>query len=549
MRVAAIDIGTNSVHLVVADVRADGGITMVEKSRAQIELGRGGLSGHRITPEAMDRAVATLMSFHQTMRLLAVEATVCAATSAVREAKNGDELCHRIAEVTGIHVQVISGIDEARYIWLGARKSLDHERGVSLLIDIGGGSMELVFCDPSRIRSAHSLPAGHLRTSEQFIHSDPPTLEEVQALRKHVRGLLEPVMIDPARLQIGATVGTSGSIRTLGRMATLMRGDTPSPHDHGLVLHRSELKKILAWLIETRSSRMEELPGMDPRRKQTLPAAAAVLYQVMKSLSIEVLSTSESALREGLLYDWIERHRPELALTAIDVTPRMRSVLYLMNRYGADRAHCEQVKELSLAMFDGLAPLHELGAEARSLLEFGALLHDIGHHIDARNHHRHGEYLILNSPLPGFTAPEVTLLGCLVRYHRTRPKRTHGTYRTLTRTQQRRVDVLSAILGVADALDRSHHQPIQSVEVAIHTGPLPGVSDGNTLVSSEPSTSGMTLLRWVTLRVRAREESYLERWACERRIDALSGVLDCPILLDFGMDNTSSSFPPADAIS
>jgi exopolyphosphatase / guanosine-5'-triphosphate,3'-diphosphate pyrophosphatase len=549
MRVAAIDIGTNSVHLVVADVRADGGITVVEKAREQIELGRGGLDRHLITADAMDRAVATLQSFHQTMSLLGVEAISAAATSAVREAQNGNELCDRIAESTGIHVQVISGIDEARYIWLGARKSLDHRHGTSLLIDIGGGSVELVLGDPTRIRSAHSLPLGHLRMSEQFLRSDPPSVEEIQALRRHVRALLEPVLADPATLQIGATVGTSGSIRTLGRMATLMRGDSPTPHDHGLVLQRAELKKTLGLLVETRSGRLDELAGMDTRRKQTLPAAAAVLYQVMKSLAIEQLSTSESALREGLLYDWIERHRPELALTAIEATPRMRSALYLLNRYGADRTHAEHVRTLALELFDGLSPVHGLDADARGLLECAALLHDIGHHIDARNHHRHGEYLILNSPMPGFTAPEVTFLGSLVRYHRGRPKRTHGTFQTLTRNQQRRVEVLSAILRIADALDRSHHQPVRALRVEVHAADLPGLTRGSTPPHADADRSDIEAPMAVTLHVRAREQAYLERWASERRIAGLAELIGCPTRLDFVMDTGPMSFAPAEGIS
>lgn len=537
MRVAAIDIGTNSAHLVVADVRADGGITVVQKTREQIELGRGGLQHHRITPDAMERALATLGRFRHTMDLLGVETVVAAATSAMREAQNGSELCHQIREATGIHVHVISGVDEARYIWLGARHTLDQADGVSLLVDIGGGSVELVWCDPARITAAHSLPLGHLRTLEQFVRTDPPTEEEIQAIRRHTRTLLEPVVAEAAAVRIGAAVGTSGSIRTLGRMATLLRGDAPTPHDHGLVLHRAELKKILASLLETRSSRLEEIPGMDARRKTTLPAAAAVLYQVMKSLGIDSLSTSESALREGLLQEWIEQHRPELALTAIEASPRTRSVLHLLARYGADRAHCDHVQRLALDLFDGLEPLHGLGADSRQLLGYAALVHDIGHHIDARNHHRHGEYLILNTPMPGFTAPEVALLGHLVRYHRGRPKRTHAAWQALARPQQRQVEVLSALLRVADALDRSHHQPVQSVTVEIDVAP-----------TSQADREPVATPRSVTLHVRAREEAFLERWACERRLDALSELLGLPTRLDFAPDVGPLSFAPTDGI-
>ncbi|MEQ1568165.1 MAG: Ppx/GppA phosphatase family protein [Myxococcota bacterium] len=518
MRVAAFDIGSNSIHLVVADVRPDGGYTLIERSRQQVELGRGGFGSHRITDEAMARALRAMESFADALKPLGVEVVHACATSAVREAQNGAELCDRIAEATGIHVHVVSGVDEGRLIWLGARQNLDPARSPALLVDIGGGSVELVVGDPQRVRAIHSLPLGHIRITDAFVRSDPPALDEIQAIRKHVRQLMTVVIEDPSTVELAATLGTSGSIRTLGRMATLMRGDPVTPHDHGLVLGRSELKKLLERLVSVRSTRLEEIPGMDPRRRATLPAAAAVLYQIMKSLSIETLSTSESALREGLLFDWIERHRPEIELSGVATTPRMRSVLHLMDRYGADRPHSEQVARLALALFDALNELHGLGDDSRALLEYGALLHDIGHHIDARDHHRHGEYLIQNSPMPGFTSPETTLVGTLVRYHRGVPKPGHRTWQSLTRANQRRVEILSAMLRMADALDRSHHQPIDRVSATVRP-------------------------EGVMLTAHAREEAFLERWAAERRVESLASVLGRPVQLVL-MD---ASFVPNDA--
>jgi exopolyphosphatase/guanosine-5'-triphosphate,3'-diphosphate pyrophosphatase len=507
VRVAAIDLGTNSVHLVVADVGPDGAITVVEKARQQIELGRGGFGQHRIAEDAMQRALDTMAAYHHTMELLGVEEIKVAATSAVREAQNGAELCDRITERTGIHVQVVSGYDEARLIWRGARENLDPTRTPALMIDIGGGSVELVVCDPQRMRAAHSLPIGYIRLGEQFVKSDPPTDDEIAAVRRHVRSLLAPVVEDPSTLGIAAALGTSGSIRTLARMATLMRGDPVTPHDHGLVVTRPELKKLLGTLTTSRSSRLDELPGMDPRRRSTLPTAAAILYQIVKSLGVEQLSTSEQALREGLLYEWIDQHRPELALAALPTTPRMRSVLHLTEKYGGDEPHARHVRDLSLAVFDGLAALHGLGEDSRSLLEYGALLHDIGHHIDARDHNRHGEYLILNSRMPGFTAPEVNELAALVRFHRgTRPKPGHPALRSMSKAAQRRIVLLAAILRLADALDRSHHQTISRVEVTL---------DGERVVVD----------------AHAREEAYLERWAAEHRADTLREALGRPVVV------------------
>jgi exopolyphosphatase/guanosine-5'-triphosphate,3'-diphosphate pyrophosphatase len=307
-------------------------------------------------------------------------------------------------------------------------------------------------------------------------------------------------------------------------MATLMRGDPATPHDHGLVLTRPELKRMLEKLTTTRAAKLDELPGMDPRRRATLPAAAAVLYQILKSLQIEELSTSESALREGLLYEWIERHRPELALSGLATTAQMRSVLHLMSRYDADRPHAEHVRDLALSLFDGLAALHGLGPDARVLLEHAALLHDIGHHIDARDHNRHGEYLILNSRMPGFTTPDITLLGTLVRYHRgSRPKATHPTWQALSRPNQRRVEVLSAMLRMADALDRSHQRAISRVTLRL-------APDGIHIDAHA-----------------AAHEAFLERWAAERRTDALSDGLGLPVRVTLVHD-TGPGFAPIERI-
>jgi exopolyphosphatase/guanosine-5'-triphosphate,3'-diphosphate pyrophosphatase len=248
------------------------------------------------------------------------------------------------------------------------------------------------------------------------------------------------------------------------------------------------------------------------------------LYQIAKSLEIDRLSTSEAGLREGLLYDWIERHRPELALTAIDASPRTRAVLRLAVRYDSDRPHSEQVRRLATILFDALAPVHGLGGDSRAMLEWAGLVHDIGHHIDARDHHRHGEYLILNSPMPGFTAPEVAVLGSLVRYHRgSRPKPGHPGFRALSRANQRRVEVLSALLRLADAFDRSHHQVVRHLDVSVRADE-------------------------VTVAARARDEAFLERWAAERRAEPLEVVLGRPVVVAIETDPPRSGLAPEERI-
>lgn len=520
MRVAAIDIGTNSVHLVVADVGPDGAFTVIEKSRSQVELGRGGLGTNRIAPDAVDRAVTALEAFAKTTEVLGVEAITVAATSAVREAKNGDAFCDRVTAATGFHVRVVSGVDEARLVWLGARALIDPQNSPAMLIDIGGGSVELVIARPDQMVAAYSLPLGHLRTSERFLRSDPPTYDEIGLLRKHVRALLRGPLADARTGQIRAVIGTSGSIRTLGRMATLGRGEAVPVHDHGLILHRGELKRLLERFRDVKAARLGDLPGMDPRRRATLPAAAAVLYQVLKSFGLETVTTSELALREGLLNEWIATHRPELALTAVQTSPRMRAVLRLMERYNTDRAHAEHVRDLALNLFDGLAAVHGLAADSRDLLEWAALVHDIGHHIDSQDHNRHGEYLVAHTPMTGFNAPEVAVLAAIVRYHRgATPKVEHRGFGALSRANQQRVQLLSAILRLADGLDRSHNQPVRKLSVR---------------AQFEPGTP-------ITVVVDAPFGTFLERWAAERRTGPLAKVTGRQVIVE--MDTAT---PPDD---
>ena len=327
-------------------------------------------------------------------------------------------------------------------------------------------------------------------------------------VRKLVRRELD--RITDIRPGLGVMYGTSGSIRTLARMAALAAGQPEPQHEHGLVLERTALKSLLQTLQTTRAARLTELPGMDPRRRSTLVTAAAVLYQIMKSLDGAELVTSEHALREGLLADWVDRHRPELRYELAGTPPRMRSVLRLQDRYGVDRVHDEQVRRLALRMFDGTVGLHGLDLDSRAMLEFAALLHDIGHHIDPRDHEKHAQYLVLHSRMAGFTAPDLAVLANLVRYHRgPRPKQTHRAFAALSKANQRRVEILSAILQFADSLDRSHRQPVRTLLVR---------------------TVGAKLMIDATVDA---EEVYVERWSSERRAEVLEVVLGREVSLSF----------------
>lgn len=508
MRIAAIDLGTNSFHLVVADVLADGSVKTVEKSRAQVMLGAGGMSKHLITPEAWQRGLDALARFAEVAEHLGAEEIHTAATSAVREARNGPEFCRAVKAETGIHARIVTGPEEARLIWLGARGDLDLSRGTVLIFDLGGGSTELILGGPEGIRHARSLPIGHIRLAERFQQRDPMTAEERRAMKRHVRALLAPLQQAVPREDVGSLVGTSGTIRTLARMTSLRRGEDVPAHDHGLVLRRDDLEALLDEFERRSRDELLALPGMDARRRDTLPAGAVVVREVMKAFGASQLVTSERSLRDGLLVDWIEHHRPELLVDAHVHDPRERSVRVAMQRFGVDEAHAEHVARLALELFDGLAPAHGLGPAERALLRAAALLHDVGHHIAGKSHHRHGHYLLRNIRMWGFTAPEITLIATLVRYHtRSMPKNTHPEWKHLSDADREQVRVLAGILRIADAFDRGHAQAVDTVETRL----APGT---------------------VHLLATAREGGDLEQWAVRERTELLSRALGREITVE-----------------
>lgn len=504
MRVGAIDIGTNSVHLVIADVSPDGDVSVIEKQRHQVELGEGGLV-NGLTDDAIDRGLEALRTFKTACDSLGVEAVHCAATSAVREAENGVAFCRKVKAETGIHVRVISGLDEARLIYLGARPHLDFSRGRVLLVDLGGGSTEFIVCDAETAYVRASLPIGHLRAST--IHDgDRVSAEDVARIREWSREALEPLRARIHPTDVARMVGTSGTFRTLARMATLSRGELPTESDDGLVLHREELEALIERLPSLSQDKLCELPGMDSKRKHTLPAGAVVISEILRFAQVDHLVTSAYALRDGLIVDWIQRHRPELEQSRLEADPRRRSVLSVMERYGVDASHAQVTAKTALAIFDATAELHRLRIDDRRLLEFAALLHDVGHHIAGEDHHKHGAYLLRHTRMSGFTAPELDVMAMIVHHHRGKvPKK-----RDLARFGEEsahRIRVLAGMIAIADGFDRGHDDNTRSLQATLED-------------------------RTLHLRATTLGPAHLERWAVLQRKTALEKALAIKVVVE-----------------
>ncbi len=508
MKIAAIDLGTNSFHLLVAEIDPDGLVHMIDKARAQVMLGQGGIGQHHIAAPAFERGVEAMRSFVQRARLQGVTDIHTAATSAVREADNGPAFCAAVQEATGVHVRVVTGQEEARLVWMGVRSDLSLQHGPVALCDLGGGSTEIVIGDVDGPLHTLSFPLGHIRLAEAFHKADLLSAEARREMKRHIREVLQPLAARVQRGLVTALVGTSGTARCLARIATLRRGASLPSHEQGLLLHREELEELLDVFERTPRADLARMPGMDDKRADTIVSGGVLVREVMKLLGTATLTTSERSLRDGLLVDWAERNRPELKLSRTVPDPRERSIRLAMQRFAPDVAHADHVARMALVLFDGTARLHGLDAADRQLLRAAALLHDIGHHIADKGHHRHGQYLLENLPMAGFTAPDVAVLGSIVRYHgRSEPKGSHSHWRNLSASERARVRVLAGVLRVADALDRSHAQALSDLSVSV---------EGD----------------HIEVRAVAPDGGDLEHWSAEERRGMLERALDRPIRFD-----------------
>ncbi len=509
MRIAAIDIGTNSIHLMVADVDASGTVDVVHTSRDQTELGTGGLDRETLAPDAFERGVSVLMTFREACDSFNVEHIACTATSAVREAKNGKEFCDAVKVRTGIHVRVIAGVEEARLIWLGVRRDLDFSRGRVLIFDVGGGSTEFILCDAENILASRSLRLGHIRLAEGCHHSDPMTEAEQTKMRKVIRKRMKSLTRQVAPDDLGTIVGTSGTVRALARMQAMASGDDYPEHQHGMILTRDGVDQLVSTLSAATADERSVLPGMDARRVRTLPSGAVLVQEVLSAFDKPQLVTSNRSLRNGLIVDWIVKNKPELTLSRQLADPRSRSVRAMMERYGADPDHADAVAHTAQALFDATGPVHHLRIDDRRLLTFAAHLHDVGHHIDGRRHDRHGAYLIRHTHMPGFTAPEVAVLEQVVRYHNSKsPQKHHGPFVALSKADRKRVRILSSLLALADAFDRGHHQNLSHVDVQLAK-------------------------RKLTIHATTQQSPDLERWATHRRKRRVENALDIEVDIVF----------------
>src|SRR5215510_796974 len=465
MRLAAIDIGTNSVHMIVVQVRPDQSFEVIDREKEMVRLGAGGLDGRKLTPDAMHAALQVLSKFSRLAESHRVDEVIAVATSATREAENGGEFLQAVTQQTGIRPRVISGTEEARLIHLAAVYGVNVSGDVAVVIDIGGGSVEVTRGAGTAIELGRSFKLGVIRLTERFMRTDPLEHRDERKLVRHIDEEIGKHLDQIKRAGFDRVVGTSGTILSLGAVVAAAEG---LPPDTPLRNRRITAKQIRRARKELTSLDLDErlrVPGLEPRRADLAVAGAVLLDELVRRLGAPDITLCDLSLREGLVLDYVARHRKEIAQADRYPDVRRRSVFELAERCHFWPEHAQQVARIAMTLFDHTRAIHGLTDREREWLEYAAILHDLGVHISYEGHHKHSYYLIKNGDLRGFEPDEIETIALVARYHRqAQPSQRHEGYGTLGRRRQRAIQTLAAILRLAESLDRSHAQVVSGIE-------------------------------------------------------------------------------------
>ncbi|MGB2925745.1 MAG: Ppx/GppA phosphatase family protein [Limnothrix sp.] len=468
---AAIDIGTNSIHMVIVKIQPSlPAFTIIAREKDTVRLGHRDRQTGKLTDAAMERSLKALRRCQDLALSFQVDSLIAVATSAMREAPNGKDFLQRIEQELHLKVDLISGQEEARRIYLGVLSAVDFNQQPHVLIDIGGGSTEISLAETHEARFLSSTKVGAVRLTQDFIENDPVTNREFITLQAYIRGRLErPIEMLREQLQPGETakmIGTSGTIQTLAEIHAMSSlGAVPNPL-HGYCFSRKALGKMIQQMLELNCRERANMPGMSDKRAEIIVAGAIILEEAMSLLGIQEIMVCERALREGVIVDWMLSHGLIESRLKYQGSIRERSVMAIAKKYRVNLDCGKRTAEFSLAIFDQLqGVLHDFDSEAREMLWAAAVLHNCGLYISHSSHHKHSYYLIRNAELLGFNETQVEIIANLARYHRkSKPKKKHENFQNLTDKQHRQmVQRLSAIMRLAVGLDRRQIGAIAAV--------------------------------------------------------------------------------------
>lgn len=464
-RLAAIDVGTNSIRLVVAELERDGNYRVLDEEREMTRLGAGLNATGRLSAESMERSIEALSKMKAIADGFQVRALRAMGTSAVREASNGDEFRREVQRRVGLNVDVADADTEARLVFQSAVRHFKLDGTLTAVVDIGGGSLELVLAAETVVERLYSLPLGAVRVTEAFGLSDRLEDEQWDRLKREVDRAFKQA-IGKLPFQPDTMIGSGGTFSTIAEMIRYRR-EGKSDTVHGYLMTVAEVRQLLRQLGRMTLAERRQVPGLTPARADIIIAGLAVVVRMAKYVGVHQILVNDRGVRDGLLLSMISELVEQPTGTRSSPTDRMEWVRQFARKCRSDEAHCEHVALLSRRIFDELQGRFELPPESRDLLVAAALLHDVGYLINHDRHHKHAYHLVMNGELLGFSSRETEVIANVARYHRRAiPKKSHENFAWLSPGDRQLVRRLAGILRIADGLDRTHTSRIRRVRCA-----------------------------------------------------------------------------------
>jgi exopolyphosphatase/guanosine-5'-triphosphate,3'-diphosphate pyrophosphatase len=485
---AAVDIGSNSVRLSIAELRA-GRLVPLHQDREVTRLGEGVFKDGNLDPQAMAHSLKVLRRFNRAVQSYAVERTRVVATSAMRDSNNGHVFADWVRSATGWSIDVISGLEEGRLIHLGVLARLRTRPRRMLLIDLGGGSCELTRSDGGHIKEIVTLPLGAVRLTQEFIHNDPPAKEELKRLNEFIAEESARIPRQISRAKVGLAVATSGTAAALSAAAQSLK---LGPGRVSAVAMTKLAKRLAKMTLRQRSA----VKGINAKRAEIVIAGAAVYSHLMDVCGLQSFRYSPLGLRDGILaqmaaeYDQRTRSHQQLESDRHDI------LLNISRRYGTDLAHVAHVRELAWSLFDQTRSMHGLSREYREWIGAAAMLYEVGTYVNPVGRHRHAYYIVSQSELFGFTPLQRRIIATVARFQgNSKPQLRDRLIKLLPAPVRGDVIKATALLRVARALNQGRRSAVQGIRAAARDGQLV-----------------------INLKTRRRASVDLELWAGEKEV-------------------------------
>jgi exopolyphosphatase/guanosine-5'-triphosphate,3'-diphosphate pyrophosphatase len=477
---------------------------ILAQDRQVTRLGESVFRSGRISEDALQYLVQNLERMAAVYKRLDTVGVRAVATSAVRDASNQEDFLKRTSAALGTNVEIISGPEEARLIHLGVEARWPRPKERTLIVDVGGGSAELIISQGGQLIDAVSKPLGAVRLTEVFLKSDPPHPEEIHRLDRYIEEKLSPFLKQHGAEKFDRAIATSA---TAGAIVSVTNQVPRSKRDEAdrLRATASQVRELYATLARTDVAARRKIPGIGPRRAEIILAGTAVFSRTLELFGHRSLYYCVAGVRDGIIADLTARG---VGRELSQLSREQRSLVEAMaKRYGVAVKHARQVATLSHRLFEVLQPIHQLPPAAGKLLEASGYLHDIGHFVSGTGHHKHSAYLVANSDLPGFTDKERMTIAALCRFHRkSMPQPRHSHFQALDPDAKRTVLFLAPLLRIADSLDRGHEQKVQQIANVTRDGT-------------------------VTVWIEADQEADLEIWAANEAAQTFRDVYGKPIAL------------------